>query len=72
MRQGDILSPILFNAALEHALGRWKDGLIFEGFALDGNSESGRRGADMSNVVVELVKSGSVLLFCKLRSIGVK
>ena len=37
VRQGDILSPILFNAALEHVLGRWKDGLISEGFALDGN-----------------------------------
>ena len=38
VRQGDILSPILFNAALEHALGRWKDGLLSEGLALDGNS----------------------------------
>ena len=37
VRQGDILSPVLFNAVLEHALGRWKDGLIFEGFALDGS-----------------------------------
>ena len=42
VRQGDILSPILFNAALEHALGRWKDGLIFEGFALDGNKNKER------------------------------
>ena len=42
VRQGDILSPILFNAVLEHALGRWKDGLLCEGFALDGNMSTER------------------------------
>ena len=33
---------MLFNAALEHALSRWKDGLVFEGFALDGNNTAER------------------------------
>lgn len=42
VRQRDILSPILFNAAPEHVLGRWKDGLLFERFALHGNRNTER------------------------------
>ena len=34
VRQGDVLSPLLFNAALEHALAQWKSQLSGEGFAL--------------------------------------
>ena len=35
VRQGDILSPILFNAGLEQALREWKSTLTSEGFILD-------------------------------------
>ena len=34
VRQGDVLSPILFNAVLEHAMERWKQVLTDEGFVL--------------------------------------
>ena len=34
VRQGDILSPMLFNAALEQAIRRWKQQLTRHGFAL--------------------------------------
>ena len=35
VRQGDILSPILFNCALDNAICEWKQQLGNEGFALD-------------------------------------
>jgi len=35
VRQGDILSPILFNSALENAMQEWKAELSGHGFALD-------------------------------------
>ena len=31
------MSPILFNAALEHAMCKWKRRLVGKGFALDAN-----------------------------------
>ena len=34
VRQGDVLSPLLFNAVLEHAIVKWKQQLSDEGFAL--------------------------------------
>ena len=34
VRQGDVLSPVLFNAVLESAVATWKLGLTTEGFAL--------------------------------------
>ena len=34
VRQGDVLSPLLFNAVLEHAVEKWKQQLSVEGFAL--------------------------------------
>ena len=33
VRQGDVFSPILFNAVLEHAIRKWKTSLSSEGFA---------------------------------------
>ena len=42
VRQGDVLSPILFNAALEHAMCKWKKRLVGKGFALDENKTSPR------------------------------
>ena len=42
VRQGDVLSPILFNAALEHAMCKWKKRLCGKGFALDENKTSPR------------------------------
>ena len=32
VRQGDILSPLLFNAVLEHAMQKWKQKLRSHGF----------------------------------------
>ena len=34
MRQGDVLSPLLFNAVLEHAMRKWKLKLTNEGLRL--------------------------------------
>ena len=34
VRQGDVLSPLLFNAALEHAMRKWKLKLTNEGLRL--------------------------------------
>jgi len=42
VRQGDVLSPILFNAVLEHAIRKWKLSLSSEGFALSPNSLASR------------------------------
>ena len=39
VRQGDILSPILFNCALDNAVSNWKSELFNEGFALDDSTE---------------------------------
>ena len=37
VRQGDVLSPIVFNAVLEYAMRKWKALLSTEGFALSTN-----------------------------------
>ena len=34
VRQGDVLSSLLFNAVLEHGMDKWKQELLEEGFAL--------------------------------------
>ena len=34
VRQGDVLSPILFNAVLEHAMRKWKTKLRSHGFCV--------------------------------------
>ena len=40
VRQGDVLSPLLFNAVLEFAMQKWKAQLLLdEGFALRPNAE---------------------------------
>ena len=36
VRQGDVLSPLLFNAGLEHAVRRWKKRLSNTGIVIDG------------------------------------
>ena len=42
VRQGDILSPMLFNAALEQAIRRWKQRLTRHGFSLVPDDEAER------------------------------
>ena len=43
VRQGDVLSPLLFNAVLEFAMQKWKAQLLLdESFALHSNAEYGR------------------------------
>ena len=37
MKQGDVISPILFNAGLELAFRKWKQRLTTEGWLLDGD-----------------------------------
>ena len=42
VRQGDVLSPMLFNCALENAIAEWKGQLREHGFALDNNPATER------------------------------
>ena len=42
VRQGDVLSPVLFNAVLEHAMAEWKKQLALEGFAISEDSSKPR------------------------------
>ena len=42
VRQGDVLSPLLFNAVLEHAMARWKRKLRSHGFCLYSDNEHER------------------------------
>lgn len=42
VRQGDILSPLLFNAVLEHAMRKWKRKLRSHGFQLHPDNEEER------------------------------
>ena len=39
VRQGDVLSPLLFNVVLEHAMGKWKRKLCSHGFCLHSSNE---------------------------------
>ena len=42
VRQGDILSPLLFNAVLEHAMRKWKRKLRSHGFQLHPDNDEER------------------------------
>ena len=42
VRQGDVLSPLLFNAVLEHAMEKWKRKLRSHGFCLYSDNEQER------------------------------
>ena len=42
VRQGDILSPLLFNAVLEHAMAKWKRKLRSHGFCMYADNEHER------------------------------
>ena len=42
VRQGDVLSSILFNAVLEHAIRKWKSKLTSHGFCLHPDNEHER------------------------------
>ena len=42
VKQGDILSPLLFNAVLEHAMQKWKRKLRSHGFCLHPDNEQER------------------------------
>ena len=58
VRQSDVLSPILFNAVLEHAMRKWKTKLRSHGFCLHPDNEHGR----LTNVR----NANDILLFGKL------
>ena len=79
VRQGDILSPILFNSALENALCEWKTDLKDHGFAISPDSDISRltniRFADdllLFGKSMEEAISMLELLVIRLRSYGLE
>ena len=57
VRQGDVLSPLLFNAVIEHAMEKWKKRLSSEGFALQAD--------DLVERLTNIRYADDILLFAK-------
>ena len=76
VRQGDVISPLLFNAALEHALRKWKRKPARHGFQLGGTERvTNIRYADdimLHAKSVEKLVDMLVLLYPEFASLGLE